>query len=177
MSAFALCRILQRPTLLLIPLLFSAFASVTHAGNRSLADYQSIIVRNPFQLHPPKPYEKPIPPPPPKQPEPEFFLTGITTIGYPAAPKRAYLIKKDPDPKHTTTFLTLSLGDKSSEPRLLEIDPKGRRIKINFHGADLWLSMKENAITSANLPPAPASTRGAFAHNIPRSLPAVPRLN
>src|SRR4051812_11950478 len=67
-----------------------------NAAERSMDQYRSIIDRNPFGL-------KPMPPPIVTQPKndtptpknEQFYLTGISTIGYPNKPKKAFLMNKD----------------------------------------------------------------------------------
>src|SRR3954462_7731569 len=70
-------------------------------------NYQSIIERNPFGLHPP-------PPPPtnnvivPKveKPKREVFLTGITAP-FGRFPKQVFLESKEPGPKKEPTFYAM----------------------------------------------------------------------
>lgn len=116
--------------------------------------YKSIVDRNPFGL------KDPPPPPPPKDPNPppavkkeDFYLTGISTIGNPKKPK-AYLLAKDQSKKdYDQKFYSLAVGDKQGEVTLMEIDTKGRRVKITYLGEEKWLSMKDNGVPTPAGPP------------------------
>jgi hypothetical protein len=141
---------LARPLLLTAALVASI--SWAQAENRPMDNYRSIIDRNPFGL-------KPVPPPPPaptNNPTPiekpaEFYLTGISTVGYPKRPKRAYLMNKDNSKKDKDKYYTLSLNEPAvNDMRLDEVDEKARRVKITYQDKEMWLSMKDNGV------PAPA---------------------
>ena len=95
-------------------------------------NYQPIIDRNPFGLHPP--------PPPPtnnpaanqeKKPKTELFLTGITSVGHPRIPKQAYLMMKETEKnnKSTTNFYALREGVEVDGIKVLSIDEVGRKVR------------------------------------------------
>lgn len=121
---------------------------------KNLDGYRTIIERNPFNLKDaPAPSEVPKTPEPVKKPQ-EFYLTGISTVGYPRFPKMAYLMNKDPGKKeYAEKYLSMRLGDRSGDVVLNEIDEVGRRVKITLKNEQLWLSMKDNGV------PAPAAAQ------------------
>src|ERR1044071_2112287 len=123
--------------------------------------YKSIVDRNPFGLKDP-----PSPPPPkdtntaPPVKKEDFYLTGISTIGNPKKPK-AYLLAKDQSKKdYDQKFYNLAVGDKQGEVTLMEIDTKGRRVKIVYLGEEKWLNMKDNGFPSPAGPPMAAGGPG-----------------
>jgi hypothetical protein len=120
------------------------------AEQRPLDTYKSIVDRNPFGLKdPPAAVVKPETNAAPVKKE-DFYLTGISTIGNPNRPK-VYLVSKDATKKqYDEKFFNLTLGDRTGELTLNEVDVKGRRVRITYQGEDKWLSMKENGV------PAPA---------------------
>ena len=120
------------------------------AESRPSDTYNTIVVRNPFGLKdPPPPVVNTNPPAAPPKKE-DFYLTGISTIGNPKRPK-AYLLAKDASKKdYDQKFYSLNIGDRQGDVTLQEIDPKGRRVKIEYLGEEKWLSMKDNGV------PAPA---------------------
>ena len=75
-------------------------------------NYQSIIERNPFGLHPPPPPPTPTNPPPAKQDKAkrEVFMTGIVAP-FGRFPKQVYLMSKEQGPqKKEPTFYALREG-------------------------------------------------------------------
>lgn len=137
--------------------------------------YKSIIDRNPFGL------KDPPPPPPPmatNAPKPEvkkeeFYLTGISTIGNAKHPK-AYLLAKDANKKeYDQKFYNLTVGDRQGDLTLLEVDTKGRRVKVAYLGEEKWLSMKENAVPAGPVPaPGMPGVPGGVPGAVPVPLPA-----
>lgn len=144
-----------------------AVGAVLAEEAKPLDNYRSIIDRNPFGLKPPPPpvEVKPAEAPPPVEKKTEFYLTGISSIGFPKQPMRAYLLNKDNSKKdYDEKFYTLVVGEKHGDVSLKEIDRKGRKVKIAYRGEDIWLSMKDNAPpTPAGGPPAVAGVPGATA--------------
>jgi hypothetical protein len=133
-----------------------ALALTAAAESRPLDTYNTIVVRNPFGLKDPpvQPIKDTNPPAPPQKKE-DFYLTGISTIGNPKRPK-AYLLAKDASKKdYDEKFYSLNIGDRQGDVTLQEIDPKGRRVKIEYLGEEKWLSMKDNGVPApAGGPPA-----------------------
>ncbi len=131
------------------------FASVEAgavASSRTREAYQSITDRNPFGLRPPPvPVELPVVetklPPAAKV---DIFLTGITTVGYPRIPKRAYIQVKAADKKEPITYM-LSEGQAKDEIEVLEINEKRPvSVKIRMAGTDQVLSFETNGIKPPN---------------------------
>ena len=56
------------------------------------------------------------------------------------------------------------IGDRQGDLQLLDVDAKGRRVKVVYQGEEKWLSMKENGV--------PAQTIAEAAHNV--GIPAQP---
>lgn len=156
-----------RPVILTATLLASIFWA--RAENRPMDNYRSIIDRNPFGLKPPPPPPPVIEPPKAVEKPTEFYLTGISTVGYPKKPKRAYLMNKDNSKKDKEKYFTLSLNDKSGDLRLDEVDEKARRVKITYQDKEMWLSMKDNGV------PTPAG--GAPMQPGMPGIPMVPGMN
>src|SRR4051812_29435188 len=107
------CMRMVRPIILTATLVGSICCG--QAENRPLDNYRSIIDRNPFGLKPPPPPPAPVEPPKQLEKATEFYLTGISTIGFPNRPKRAYLMNKDNTKKDKEKFYTLTLNDKSGD--------------------------------------------------------------
>lgn len=129
---------------------------------KSLDIYRSIVARNPFNLKdPPTAAETPKPAePPPKKTE--YYLTGISTVGFPRFPKVAYLMNKDPNKKeYAEKHINLRLGDRAGDIVLNEIDEAGRRVKVTLKNEQIWLSMKDNGV------PAPAASAVAPVGGVP----------
>jgi len=127
------------------------FTLSSFAEARLLDQYKSIIDRNPFALKDPPVIAPPATNPPKSDiKKEEFYLTGISTIGNAKHPK-AYLVCKDGNKKeYDQKFYNLTVGDRQGDLTLLDVDPKGRRVKVVYLGEEKWLSMKENGV------PAPA---------------------
>jgi hypothetical protein len=144
---------------------FGLTLSVT-AELRQMDHYKSIVDRNPFGLKDPPPVEPAKPKEAPKPPEKkeEFYLTGISTIGHNKKPK-AYLLAKDAAKKeYDQKYYNLFVGDRQGDVSLLDVDTKGRRVKIAYLGEEKWLSMEENSV------PAPTGP----APGVPGMMPGVP---
>jgi hypothetical protein len=146
-----------------------------NAAERSMDQYRSIVERNPFGL-------KPVPPPivttakndTPAPKSEQFYLTGISTIGYPNKPKKAFLMNKDNSKKeYSEKFYNMQINDKQGDLRLDDIDEKGKRVKVTYRGEEMWLSMKDNGVpTPTSSAPAQPGVPG-FAPG----LPAIPAMN
>ena len=130
---------------------------------KSLDIYRSIIARNPFNLKdPPTAAAEPAKPPGPPEKKTEYYLTGISTVGFPRFPKVAYLMNKDPNKKeYAEKHINLRLGDRAGDIVLNEIDEEGRRVKVTLKNEQLWLSMKDNGV------PAPAAAPIAPVGGVP----------
>ena len=112
-------------------------------------NYQSIIERNPFGL-------KPIPPPVTnnvaevkEKPKTQIFLTGITSIGYPRFPKQAYIVTQEQGSKEPK-FYSLSEGDSRDGIRVLNIDPEGRKVRIQMNNQETLLSFQTHGVSTTN---------------------------
>ncbi len=108
-------------------------------------NYQPIIDRNPFGLKPP--------PPPPtnnptanvkEKPKLEFFLTGITSVGFPRIPKQAYLMTKEQN--KSTNYYALSEGIEKDGIKILSIDDLGRKVRIHTDEGEMMLSFQTHGI-------------------------------
>jgi hypothetical protein len=140
---------------LVTPILLAATVLTATAENRPMDNYRSIIDRNPFGLKPVQPpIQTPIVSPPPPAKKVEFYLTGISSIGFPRTPKTVYLVNKDNSKKdYKDKFYKLRLNEPQGDVSLEDIDEKNRRVKIKASGDEMWLSMKENSIPSGSMPP------------------------
>ncbi|HUS37476.1 MAG TPA: hypothetical protein VM680_19165 [Verrucomicrobiae bacterium] len=151
-----------------------ALALATAAESRPLDTYNTIVVRNPFGLKDPPPQAiKETNPPAPPQKKEDFYLTGISTIGNTKRPK-AYLLAKDASKKdYDEKFYSLNIGDRQGDVTLQEIDPKGRRVKIEYLGEEKWLSMKDNGVPAPAGAPAPGmiAPPGGMPSPVPLPLP------
>jgi hypothetical protein len=140
------------------PYLKSAVLMLLLAG-RALAiplseltdNYQPIIDRNPFGLKPP--------PPPPtnnpsanvkEKPKLEFFLTGITSVGFPRIPKQAYLMTREQN--KSTNFYALSEGIEKDGIKILNIDDSGRKVRIHTDEGEMMLSFQTHGIAAPASP-------------------------
>jgi hypothetical protein len=113
-------------------------------------NYQPIIDRNPFGLHPP--------PPPPtnnpaanqdKKPKTELFLTGITWVGHPRIPKLAHFMTKETEKnnKSTTNYYALKEGVEKDGIKVLSIDEVGRKVRIHTtEEGDMMLSFETHGV-------------------------------
>src|SRR5690349_15889726 len=142
-------------------------------------NYQPIIDRNPFGLKPP--------PPPPtnnttanvkEKPKLEFFLTGITSVGFPRIPKQAYLMTREQN--KSTNFYALSEGIEKDGIKILNIDDTGRKVRIHTDEGEMMLSFQTHGIAppaspKPGMPGAPGQppVPGQLP-NQPGALPAVP---
>jgi hypothetical protein len=126
-------------------------------------DYQTIVERNPFGLKPPPP-----PPAPPTNelPKLEFYLTGMTSIGAPANPKRAYLMSKD---AKTPAYYSLTEGQSKDGLEILQIDPKNRSVKVRYNGNEKLMTFATDGI-----PVAKAAVPAPGAHPGPHPSGAMP---
>ena len=131
-------------------------------------NYQSIIERNPFGLHPPpepKPATNTIEKPAPKQ---KIFLTGITSIGYPRIPKYAYL-KTEEEGKKEPNFYSLQEEQSKDGITILQIDDKNKKVKIRTPDGERVLSFATDGIAA---PVGPGAQPGGVPGAIP--LPGQP---
>jgi hypothetical protein len=114
------------------------------------AKYEPIVQRNPFGLKaiivPPTQVATNVAPPAPKN---EIYLTGITSIGYPKFPKKAYLMVREQTGKKETNYLTFVEGQKLKDIEVLAINPKDRTVKIRNSDGEVLLSFKTHGITNA----------------------------
>jgi hypothetical protein len=151
-----------------------ATVAMNAAESRSMDNYRSIVDRNPFGLKPVPPVVTPAPvdtTPTPKMEQ--FYLTGISTIGYPQRPKKAFLMNKDNTKKdYADKYYNMQINEKQGDLRLDDIDEKGKRVKVTYRGDEMWLSMKENGV------PTPTSTTAPQPGmpGIPGMAPAVPNI-
>lgn len=123
-------------------------------------NYQSIIERNSFGLKPLP--ERPAAPPPPqeKKPEVEYFLTGITSVGHPTIPRRAYIMTKEQGQKEPK-YYALSEWEPNTEMeidgiKVLSISPKEGEARVSTPDGELLLSFKTHGVP----PPASAPVAG-----------------
>lgn len=113
--------------------------------------YEPIIQRNPFGLKPilvtPPQVVTNVTPPAAKT---EIYLVGITSVGHPTIPKRAYLVFKEQSGKKATNYGTFKEGHKQFGVEVLAINEKDRTVKIKSDDAgDVLLSFKTHGITNA----------------------------
>lgn len=140
---------MQKPFVLACVLLAS-YSLQAVPSTELKAKYEPIIQRNPFGL-------KPIIAPPvatntqPKPPEPKslIYLTGITSIGYPKYPKKAYLLLKEEAGKKETNYLSFVEGQKQKDIEVLAINEKDRTVRIRNSDGEILLSFKTHGITNA----------------------------
>ena len=160
-------------SIILTASVFSASA-MKAAETRSMDHYRSIVDRNPFGL-------KPVPPPPPQKPvetapaakSEQFYLTGISTIGYPNKPKKAFLMNKDNSKKeYNEKFYNMQINDKQGDLRLDDIDEKEKRVKVTYRGEEMWLSMKDNGVPTPTSTAVPQPGMPGLAPGVP-AVPAV----
>lgn len=138
-------------------MLVSLFATLAVAAVEPRREdaYQSIIDRNPFGLKDlPAPRDPALDKKPePEKPKSEFYLTGISTMGYPKRPKKAYLINKDQSKKdYSEKYFNMAIGDRAGDLALQDIDEKNRRVKIAYRGEEMWLNMKDNGVPALTGP-------------------------
>ena len=128
-------------------------------ANELRQNYQSIIERNPFGL-------KPIPEPPKaappqveqKKPDLEYFLTGITTVGYPKNAKRAYIMTRQAKGgQKEPNYYGLREQEGADGIEVLSIDSENRRVKVKTPDGEMMLSFVTHGV------PAPAGSAGAVA--------------
>ena len=137
-------------------------------------NYQSIIERNPFGLKPIPVPEAPKPPPE-KEPEVDYFLTGITSVGHPVIPRQAYIMTREKGQKEPNYYALPEWSQKEIEIdgiKVVSIDPKSGEVKVETpHGA-MQLSFKTHGVEP---PAAPvAGVPGAMAMARPGQPGAVP---
>jgi hypothetical protein len=148
--------------LLLLILLLVVARAVQAVPLAELRDnYQPIIDRNPFGLHPP--------PPPPtnnptanqeKKPKTELLLTGITSVGHPIVPKQAYFMTKETEKnnKSSTNYYALREGVEKDGIKVLSIDEVGRKVRVHTEDGEQILSFETHGIAP---PAAPGPKPGA----------------
>lgn len=162
--------------LLALPLAGAA-TSLAVTSSEVKANYQSIVDRNPFGLKPPVPPPTNNPAQTEAKPKSELYLTGITTVGYPRIPKKAYLMAKEvgaKDPK----YYDLSEEQSKDGITILHIDEKERTVKIRSENGETLLSFKTHGITNsftlAAAAPPPGKPGAPGAPNHPGAVPTVP---
>ncbi len=138
----------QTMTVAFLGVTLTTFDVSAVATPRTREAYQIITERNPFGLKPPPPpVEAPVIetklPPPVKV---DIFLTGITTVGYPRIPKRAYIQTKAADKKDPVTYM-LSEGQGKDTIEVAEINEKRpASVTIRVAGAEQVLTFETNGI-------------------------------
>lgn len=138
------------------------------------ANYQSIVDRNPFGLKPPPPPQTNNTPPVEAKPKSELFLTGITSVGYPRIPKKAYLMAKEVGNKEPK-YYDLTEDQSKDGIKVLEINEKERTVKILSDTGETLLSFKTHGITNSFTLAAAAPPAGKpGAPGQPGGAPAVP---
>ena len=133
-------------------------AATAAPSTRTRESYQTIVDRNPFGLKPPPPPVDPeaTKPPPPPAPKTDIKLTGITTIGYPKLPKKAYFQTTEQNKKEPS-FYALSEGQSKDNIEVLLIDEKRpATVKIKMAGLEQTLTFESHGIK----PPASAPPQG-----------------
>lgn len=135
----------------------AAFAAVEQTSalesKSTTRDYQTIVERNPFGLKPPAPPPAPVTNEPPKL---EFYLTGLTSIGAPANPKRAYLMSKD---AKTPSYYSLTEGQSKDGLEILQIDPKSKSVKVRYNGNEKLMTFATDGIPVAKVAVPPPGAR------------------
>lgn len=119
--------------------------------------YQPIVDRNPFGLKPPPPPQTNNPTAPVKEkPKTEMFLTGITSIGYPRVPKKAYIMTKETAGKKEPTYYSLSEGVERDGIKVLSIDDAGKKVRVHTEEGEVVLSFQTHGVPP---PVAPAAAK------------------
>jgi len=137
------------------------------------ANYQSIVDRNPFGLKPPPPPQTNNPTPVEAKPKSELFLTGITSVGYPRIPKKAYFMAKEVGNKEPK-YYDLTEDQSKDGIKVLEINEKERTVKIRSDSGETLLSFKTHGITNSfTLAAAPPPGKPG-APGQPGGVPTVP---
>jgi hypothetical protein len=116
-------------------------------------NYQPIVDRNPFGLRPPPPppTNNVAQPPPVEKPKMEIFLTGIVSIGQPK--KQVYLKTQEANKKDAVQYYALPEGAEKDGIRVLSIDERERRVRVQIDGAETVLSFQTHGIAAAAPPP------------------------
>lgn len=134
--------------------------------------YASIVDQNPFRLNPPPPPPAPPAPPPPALPTVIFGGT-MNVKGHLFA---LFAVKeKKPDPANpramveTTSYLKMSVGDKTDPVELLKINMGGDEVEIMNSGTHVTLNLKDNGF-EPKAGPGGTNSSGP-AGMVPRSLP------
>ena len=158
-------------TLVLTLLLVAGRNALAIPASELKENYQPIIDRNPFGLKPP--------PPPPtnnpsanvkEKPKLEYFLTGITSVGFPRIPKQVYLMTKEQN--KSTNYYALSEGIEKDGIKILSIDDAARKVRIHTtEEGEMILSFQTHGI-------APPASPGPGKPGIPgqpgQSIPGQP---
>jgi len=139
-------------TAALMLLLAAATAARAIPASDLKENYQPIVDRNPFGLKPP--------PPPPtnnpsanvkEKPKLEYFLTGITSVGFPRIPKQAYLMTREQN--KSTNFYALSEGIEKDGIKILNIDDGARKVRIHTtEEGEMILSFQTHGIAAPASP-------------------------
>ncbi len=150
------------------------------ATARTREAYQIISERNPFGLKPPPPPVEAAPvetklPPPAKV---DIFLTGITTVGYPRIPKRAYIQTKAADKKDPITYM-LAEGQGKDAIEVVEINEKRpASVTILMDGKEQVLTFETNGIKPPTSGPIGlGAATNALAAGLPGGSMGVPAIS
>ena len=125
--------------------------------NRAINDYDGIAPRNIFNLREPITNA---PPPTNILPQINLNLTGITTmLGYKLAMIRTHPPAKPGTPPAEQTLM-LTEGQRDGEIKVLQIDEKAGRVRVNNAGAIITLTFEKDGVkpvqtlpTNAAVPP------------------------
>lgn len=147
----------------------AAFAPALPAHAAAAADlkqnYQSIIDRNPFGLRPPQ-APPPAPAPVEEEPEMDIRLTGITSIGYPRIPRRAYFqITKENEKE--PAYMNLAENQMQDGIKVLAINPDNSTVRITTPDGETLLSFKTHGIEPPSAPAGMPGQPGAPGSAIP----------
>lgn len=174
----------QMKTALLVLIAASTAASQAAVPAVDLkSNYQSIIERNPFGLRDPV-VPKPPEPAPEKKPEVEYLLTGITSIGHPAIPRRAYIMTREKGNKKPNFYALEEENMESDGIDVLSIDPEKGQVRVNTPDGEMTLSFKTHGVkapegaarnmavaaaagASGAVPPPPGSPGSRYTRRMP----------
>jgi hypothetical protein len=133
------------------------------AGN----PYAVITNRNAFAIRPP-PDPEPVAPPAPPAVPPNIFLTGVTHQG---SVKKAFFVINRPGAK-APDYETAVEGDVFQDLKVLEINAREGRVKVNVGGREMILNFADNALKANAAPAIPPAAGRPGQGGVPQ--PAVP---